>query len=92
MVFHDDIEAVLRRELAQLSQTIGGALHLLVVGTGGTRIDPNAMAPQRLACFHPFEVILDRLLAFRRVGITEITFAVAHDQHIDDPFSVGDFF
>ena len=85
VIFHDHVDVVLRGKLGQRPQSIGRAIDLVLVAAAAGRIDADRMAtraswPPRPTCNdsrRPSSVAA-------KFGVAQISFAVAHDQHVLD--------
>ena len=84
VIFHDDIEFVGGGEFGELAEAISGALELFFVGACAAGVDADGVAAECFGGFDPFEVIFNSLTAFGFVGVTEVSFAVDHDQQLFD--------
>jgi hypothetical protein len=80
VVLDDDVDVVLRAELAQAPQAVGrqrrcSSYEPLLCG-----VDADRVAAEELRGFDPAVMVLDRLRPRRGVGIAQVPFAVAHDE------------
>lgn len=89
MVLDDHADPVGRTELGQLPQSVGRPLNLLVVGAAAGGVHADRMAAEILGPLDPAIVVLHGLLPLLFVGVTELAFAVAHDQQALDAGVVG---
>ncbi len=81
MVFNNHIDLHFACPFGKHAQAIRGPVHLLFVGTAAACIHPYGMATKNLGPFNPAIMILDREFAFLFIRITQLAFAIAHDQN-----------
>ena len=62
---------------------------LFFIGASAACIDADRMTSQSLGGFDPLVVILDSLSSLLLVRVTQISFAVNHDQHLLDTIVGG---
>ena len=82
MVLNDDIDLHLRAVLGQARKAIGCEVALLLPRSGAVSIDPDRMASEELCSIHPLVVVLNGLLALGFIRVSELAFAITHDEDI----------
>ena len=80
VIFDEDVDALPGAILGDLREAVDNEFDLLFPRAAAVGIDADRVAAEKLRGIDPLVVILNCLVSLRLVGVTDVAFAVAHDE------------